>query len=87
MIGPDDIEAFAARWGDSLTAADEYARRKEKGLPSDRWSDGTAGAVLVANGIRAMQAIIALQSDALQAMLRPSNDATGCFDRTGRETS
>ena len=84
-IGPEDIDEFRRRWGPSLDAANEFARRKEKGIPPDRWSDGTAGAVLVANGIRAMQQIMAWQTEALEALLRPSYEATGVFDRHGNE--
>ena len=87
MIGPDDIQAFYDRWGPSIDAAHEYARRKEKGIPPDRWSDGTAGAVNVANGIRAMQQIMAWQTEALEALTRPSFEATGVFTRHGERTS
>ena len=41
-----------------VEAALEYARRWRKGLPSDRWCDGHAGAVKVARGIEQMAAAI-----------------------------
>lgn len=61
---PDDIDAFAVHNRDALAAADEYVRRAEKGLPSDRWCDGHAGAVLVARGIKAYRRMSELFSDA-----------------------
>lgn len=78
VIGPDDIDAFQRRWSDSLNAADEYARRKEKGLPSDRWADGKSGEMLVANGIRAQQRLLEMYASfALEVMAaeRARNDA------------
>ena len=41
-----------------VDAALEYARRWRKGLPSDRWCDGHAGAVKVARGIEQMAAAL-----------------------------
>lgn len=54
MITQDDIEAFAADNARSIEAAFEFARRAEKGLPSDRWADGAEGDKEVAKGIRAI---------------------------------
>ena len=51
MLSQDDIEAFK---DDNINAAREYARRRRKGLPSDRWCDGTKGAEAVADGIDAL---------------------------------
>ena len=48
-----------ANWDESdadLMAADEYARRWRKGLPSDRFTDGHVGAVSVAKGIEKLKA-------------------------------
>ncbi len=87
MIGPDDIEGFYAMNKEALDVANEYARRVEKGLPPDRFVTGTKNAVLVGRGIRAMQTIMEMQTEALKAFLRPSYEATGVFDRNGRETS
>lgn len=67
--GPQDIEDFERRWSDSMRAADEYARRMEKGLPSDRWSDGVNGAYLVGRGIRALQELVQIQTDYMANML------------------
>lgn len=64
MIGPEDIEAFSQHHQEDLKAADELARRKEKGLPSDRWADGHSGMVKVARGIRAYQRLVELFADA-----------------------
>lgn len=59
MITQDDIDAFKE---DSLhpdvSAALEYSRRWRKGLPSDRFCDGHAGAVAVARGIERMAGAI-----------------------------
>jgi hypothetical protein len=41
-----------------VLAALEYARRFRKGLPSDRWCDGHAGAVKVAKGIEQLAAAV-----------------------------
>ena len=51
MIGPDDIDAFQ---DDAIKTAREYARRRRKGIPSDRWCDGATGARAVADGIEAL---------------------------------
>jgi hypothetical protein len=87
MIGPDDIAAFEEMNREALAQANEYARRVEKGLPPDRFVTGTKNAVLVGRGIRAQQAIIALFCDYIKELQRPSFEATGVFDRNGRETS
>lgn len=68
MIGPDDIAAFEADNADAIAAANEYVRRAQKGLPADRLCDGATGALLVARGIHAYQAIMAVQADALAAL-------------------
>lgn len=79
MIGPDDISAFSESNAEALEAATEYARRAAKGLPADRFTDGTQGARLVAQGIMAQQRIIAMQTAALMdlfgAMKQAGDDA------------
>ena len=35
----------------NIEAAKEYARRARKGLPEDRWANGTDGAKAVARGV------------------------------------
>jgi hypothetical protein len=79
MITADDIAAFQEGNTQALDAASEYARRAAKGLPPDRFTDGTAGALLVAQGIMAQQRIIAMQTAALvdlyEAMKRAGADA------------
>jgi hypothetical protein len=79
MISVEDIEAFEANNSECLAAASEYARRANKGLPSDRWADGTTGAVMVAQGIIAQQRIMAMQTAALvdlyEAMRKAGTDA------------
>lgn len=39
---------------EGIAAAREYARRRRKGIPSDRWADGEIGAAAVADGIDAL---------------------------------
>jgi len=51
MISQDDIDAFLDDLHPDVRAAVEYSRRADKGLPSDRWTDGHAGAVKVKLGI------------------------------------
>lgn len=79
MITADDITAFEEANADALQAASEYARRAQKGIPPDRWADGNAGAVMVAQGIIAHQRIIAMQTAALvdlyEAMRKAGTDA------------
>lgn len=50
MISAEDIEAFADDNADATVAIDEAIRRAEKGLPYDRWFDGTSGAKLSMRG-------------------------------------
>ena len=74
MISGDDIEAFHDDNASALSQASEYARRAEKGLPVDRWA--TVGqAHLVAQGIRAMQQIIGLQTEIIKALSHADTDA------------
>jgi hypothetical protein len=68
LITADDIAAFQEANEPAIKAATEYARRAEKGIPSDRWTDGTHGARLVAQGIAAQQHIMAMQTAALVAL-------------------
>jgi hypothetical protein len=79
MITADDITAFQETNAEALQAASEYARRAEKGLPPDRWTDGTHGARMVAQGIAARDRIIAMQTAALvdlyEAMRQAGTDA------------
>lgn len=79
MISADDIAAFEESNAEALTAAAEYARRAQKGIPPDRWADGNTGAVMVAQGILAQQRIMAMQTAALvdlyEAMKQAGTDA------------
>ena len=68
----DDISEFEKINSAAIDAAATYERRSRKGLPADRWSDGTHGAALVAEGIAAMQKIIQLQT-AVMAELYKDN--------------
>ena len=71
-LGPDDIEAFAESNANALEAAVEFARRSRKGIPPDRWCDGTSGAHMVARGIEAWMQMYQLASG---AFLHIHNDA------------
>ena len=71
MISADDIDAFREANGQALSQANEYARRAKKGLPVDRWASARQ-AHDVAKGIAAMQAIIAMQTEAIQALINAS---------------
>lgn len=79
MITQDDITAFQNDNANALQAASEYARRAAKGLPADRYSDGTTGARMVAQGIAAQQKIMTMQTAALvdiyEAMRQAGTDA------------
>jgi len=67
-IGPDDIDAFRECHAEALEAAETYVRRAKRGIPADRWATGADGAKLVAQGIFAMQCIIAWQTDLLVSL-------------------
>ena len=49
----DAIIAFTEKNKAEMEAATEFARRARKGLPADRFYDGTDGAKVVAKGIDA----------------------------------
>jgi hypothetical protein len=66
---PTDIEAFTDGHKDAIAAAETYLRRARRGLPPDRWATGADGARMVAQGIMALQQIIAWQNDVILAML------------------
>lgn len=76
MINQDDIAAFADQAEPAIKAAREFARRAEKGLPADRWYDGTTGAEAVARGIKAQTVMIEMLSGAFLAIWQEKNDAT-----------
>lgn len=75
MLTQDDITAFSEANADALEAANEYARRAAKGLPADRYTDGTQGARLVAQGIAAYQRILHMQTAAILNMLDAARQA------------
>lgn len=56
MISAEDIEAFADDNAEAITQAAEFARRKRKGLPVDRWATERQ-LHLVARGIDALFAM------------------------------
>lgn len=79
-LGPDDIKAFAEDAEEALKAAQTYVKRRNKGLPPDRWYDGHNGAELVAKGIVAQSTMIELLSGAFIQMwnekVQQAHDAT-----------
>nr|WP_309504263.1 hypothetical protein [uncultured Roseovarius sp.] len=75
MIGPDDIDAFRADNEDALKASYEYARRADKGIPHDRWTDGITGARLVAQGIKAQAEMVEMLSNAFLTILAEKQNA------------
>ena len=68
MLSQADIDAFQEANAPALEAAAKYVKGAEKGLPSDRWADGTAGAKLVAQGIKAQMQIMAMLTETIAAM-------------------
>ena len=68
MIGPDDIAAFTEGHAEALEAAQTFVKRAQRGLPADRCSTGADGAKMVAQGIFAMQCIMAWQTDLILAL-------------------
>ena len=64
MINLDD---FREEYSEAINAANEFARRSRKGIPADRWASTTQLAE-VARGIRAMQRIMAMQTEALETI-------------------
>lgn len=67
MISAADIAAFQEAYGDDLASAGEFARRKRKGVPADRFAS-TEMLHSVARGISAMQSIMAMQTEFIVAM-------------------
>ena len=68
MIDGEQID----NWQDNIATAREYARRRRKGIPSDRWADGAIGATKVADGIDALDwclAVAVAERDKLAAEL------------------
>lgn len=63
-----DIDDFKQEHQEAIDAANEYARRWEKGLPTDRFANGAKGEAMVGQGIRAFQTIMAIQNAALIEM-------------------
>lgn len=63
-----DLDDFREEYDAALKAAAEFARRAQKGTPSDRWADGDVGLKLVARGILAHLTIMKMLTDALSEM-------------------
>ena len=71
----DDINAFAEQNETAMKAADEYARRAEKGTPSDRWADGSNGEHLVAQGIHAKNRMLEMFASVTLELIQAQKDA------------
>ena len=68
MISGDDIDAFRENSAEAIATAIEFARRKDKNIPSDRWAT-TRQMYLVADGIKALMQISAWQTEALARVI------------------
>lgn len=64
-----DLSDFREEHQAALDAASEFRKRAERGLPPDRWADGTAGQRRVAHGIAIMEWIMEAQADAILALM------------------
>jgi hypothetical protein len=62
-----DLLDRIAEYEASIAQANTFARRKLKGIPSDRWATEDQSH-MVADGIRALNAIIDMQTAALIAL-------------------
>lgn len=69
-----DIDDFREEYGEALAQAAEFARRKRKGTPTDRWATERQ-MHLVADGITAMAQIIEWQGEYLRQFVDMVNDA------------
>ncbi|PNW32914.1 UNVERIFIED_CONTAM: hypothetical protein BEN50_19110 [Euhalothece sp. KZN 001] len=67
---PEDIDAFEAKHAANIEAAREFVRRSLKGIPRDRWAHSDDMLRDVAEGIRAMDALMAMLTQATDAMAR-----------------
>ena len=76
MIGPQDIAAFAVENKEYMEAATQFRRRAERGLPDDRWADGSAGMLDVAKGIWAMEKALDMFAVAASEMMEAQKEAS-----------
>lgn len=68
------VEQFFHETEAAREAAVEYVRRWQKGLPADRWTKGSDGAALVAEGIRAWIHLARMNAAALEALLEAERE-------------
>lgn len=68
MLTADDLDAFEADNEKAFTAAREFVKRAESGLPPDRWASSEM-MLEVAKGINAQFQIMAMQTEAIEEML------------------
>lgn len=57
------LTAFQKSQVDYLEAANTFVRRFNKGLPPDRWTNGSNGMEMVARGIIAQQKLLAMLNE------------------------
>ena len=62
MISQDDIDAMAEN-EPAIEAADTFLKRAARGLPFDRWCDGSNGGRMVAAGIMEYQRRLAVMTE------------------------
>lgn len=74
MISQDDIDAFTEEGNAAIEAANEYARRKRKGIPPDRWAT-TYGQFLVARGIEEYARRLDALSDTVKVLMEEKAQA------------
>lgn len=86
-----DMNDFTEENKAALDAADKFARRARRGLPSDRWTDGTNGASLVAEGIAAYQnlnadllSVVRLIWADIQERDQRTKEGMGVYDTAGK---
>lgn len=72
MLDDEQIE----NWQTDIAAAREFARRGDKGIPPDRWYDGTDGLRQVVRGIQAQAQMIEMLADAFTTLYAEKRDAT-----------
>lgn len=69
-----DLENFREEYDEALSQATEFARRRRKGLPADRWATERQ-MHLVAKGIDAMTQIMTWQADMLKQFAESARDS------------
>jgi hypothetical protein len=93
-----DLNDWRPEYDEAIEAADEFARRKSKSIPPDRWADGTIGLRKVALGIECYKKLLDAQTEHNRVMLNAVREllaaqaetsaaSMGVYNRHGKETS